>query len=235
MSEYIDQITSSGFAIASNIIDTDTIDRVSQELEAVKAAEPKIKHGPSAGGIRNILDIVPNIRGLANDDRLRKLVEPILGKQAVIIRGILFDKTPAANWKVAWHQDLTIAVRAKINVPGFNTWSIKAGSVCVQPPLIVMENILNLRVHLDDTTETNGALKVMPSSQRYGKMSGEAIQMWKQNTLPITCNVSKGGVLVMRPLLLHGSSAAIAPSRRRVLHLEYSSIDLSGGLEWYGS
>ncbi|MEG4345700.1 phytanoyl-CoA dioxygenase family protein [Microcoleus sp. A003_D6] len=235
MSEYIEQITTSGFAIASNIIDTDTIARLSQELEAVNAAEPKMKHGPSAGGIRNILDILPNIRGLVNDDSLRKLVEPILGKQAVIIRGILFDKTPAANWKVAWHQDLTIAVRGKINVPGFNTWSIKAGIVCVQPPIFVMENILTLRLHLDDATEANGTLKVLPSSHRYGKMSAEAIQIWKQNTFPITCNVSKGGVLVMRPLLLHSSSAAIAPSRRRVIHLEYSSLDLPEGLEWYGT
>ncbi|MBE9122951.1 phytanoyl-CoA dioxygenase family protein [Tychonema sp. LEGE 07199] len=232
MNEYIEQITSSGFALASNIIDTDTIDRVSQELEAVNAAEPKIKHGPSAGGIRNILDLLPNIRGLANDDRLRKLVEPILGKQAVIIRGILFDKTSAANWKVAWHQDLTIAVRAQINVPGFNTWSIKAGIVCVQPPIFVRENILTLRLHLDDANETNGTLKVLPSSHLYGQMSAEAIQIWKQNRLAITCNVSKGGVLVMRPLLLHSSSAAIAPSRRRVIHLEYSSLDLPEGLEW---
>lgn len=126
-------------------------------------------------------------------------------------------------------------MRGKINVPGFNTWSIKAGIVCVQPPIFVMENILTLRLHLDDATEINGSLKVLPSSHRYGQMSAETIQIWKQNRLAITCNVSQGGVLVMRPLLLHSSSAAIAPSRRRVIHLEYSSLDLPEGLEWYGT
>lgn len=35
------------------------------------------------------------------------------------VKGIVFDKTPAANWKVPWHQDLTICVERRIDVNGF--------------------------------------------------------------------------------------------------------------------
>ena len=230
----IEQIRINGFAIATNIIEPDMIAQICQDVAIVNTIEVGSQSRQSTYGIRNILNI-PSIRALANCDCIRKLVEPILGKQAIPVRGILFDKTPTANWKVAWHQDLTIAVREKIDVSGFNAWSVKAGIVCVQPPVFVMENILTIRLHLDDTSETNGALKVLPSSHCHGRMSVEEIQAWKQKAIAVTCNVPRGGVLVMRPLLLHASSVALNPSSRRVLHLEYSAIALPRGLEWYGT
>ncbi|HLO51361.1 MAG TPA: phytanoyl-CoA dioxygenase family protein [Kamptonema sp.] len=231
----VEQIRNNGFTIATNVIEPYIIQEICQELSTINTTELEIKYGQSPYGIRNILNILPSIRALANCDRIRKLVEPILGREAIPIRGILFDKTPKANWKVAWHQDLTIAVREKINVPGFNTWSIKSGIVCVQPPIFVMENILTVRLHLDDTSKINGALKVLPSSHCHGRMSAEEIQVWKQKKIPFSCNIPRGSALVMRPLLLHASSVAINPSRRRVLHLEYSALKLPGGLEWYGT
>jgi hypothetical protein len=37
----------------------------------------------------------------------------------------------------------------------------------------------------------------------------------------------------MRPLILHASSAALEPRRRRVIHLEYAADTLPGELEWF--
>ena len=36
----------------------------------------------------------------------------------------------------------------------------------------------------------------------------------------------------MRPLLVHASSPATVPSRRRVVHLEFAAAELPSPLEW---
>ena len=93
--------------------------------------------------------------------------------------------------------------------------------------------MLTLRIHLDDPDESNGALQVLPGSHEGGRLNSEAIQAWKEKHEPVICPVAKGGVMLMRPLLLHASSAAKHPTNRRVLHFEYSSSDLPSGLSWY--
>jgi len=100
-------------------------------------------------------------------------------------------------------------------------------------PISILENMLSLRLHLDHTDESNGALRVLPRSHKHGRLGPQEIQHWKDTRVSVTCQVNKGGVMLMRPLLLHASSAASNPSHRRVLHFEYSSSDLPVGLEWF--
>ena len=176
---------------------------------------------------------MPAIRELANSAALTSLVNPILGNAARVVRAIYFDKHKDANWKVAWHQDLTIAVREKIEAEGFSAWSIKAGIPHVQPPLSILNNMLTLRVHLDHADENNGALRVLPGTHRHGRLDANQIQRWKETESVVTCSVRRGGVMVMRPLLLHSSLRALEPEHRRVLHFEYSSVELPTGLEWF--
>ena len=149
------------------------------------------------------------------------------------MRGVYLDKHKDANWKVAWHQDLTIAVRQRKEVEGYGPWSIKVGIQHVQPPVAVLEKMLAVRVHLDDTDESNGALRVIPGSHRHGRLNSEDIQDWKASSTPVSCAVKRGGVMLLRPLLLHASSLAFAPGHRRVLHFEYAAGELGSGLEWY--
>jgi ectoine hydroxylase-related dioxygenase (phytanoyl-CoA dioxygenase family) len=159
----------------------------------------------------------------------------VAGPQAQVVRGIFFDKTPEANWKVAWHQDLTIAVRDKKEIAGFKGWSRKAGITHVQPPTWVLQKMLTLRLHLDDATEESGALKVIPGSHKHGRLSSTDIARVRRETPLVICPVKIGGVLAMRPLLLHSSSVSSASLHRRVIHLEFSAINLPGGLEWQRS
>ena len=128
------------------------------------------------GGVRNLLERSPAVRALAQSAPLRNLVEPILGPDARAVRGILFDKTPEANWKVIWHQDLTIAVRAQHELEGFGPWSLKDGVTCVQPPLAILENMIAVRVHLDECGPTNGPLRVIAGSHRHGRLGADDIE-----------------------------------------------------------
>ena len=185
------------------------------------------------GGVRNLLRRSPTVRRLARTGPVRDLAEAILGPPCFAVRAILFDKTPAANWRVAWHQDVTIAVRDRRSVPGYTAWSEKEGVTHVQPPAELLERMVAVRVHLDDCGAENGPVRVLPGSHRAGRLSPDAVNAWKDAGSPVECLVASGGLLAMRPLLLHASSPARAPAHRRVIHIEYAVDPLPGGLEWY--
>jgi len=148
------------------------------------------------------------------------------------VRAILFDKTPEANWPVAWHQDQIIAVAERIEVQGFSAWSVKEGLPHVRPPAGILESMITARLHLDDCVAANGALQVLPGSHRAGFLSEDAIRRWTREVSPRFCEVPHGGVLLMKPLVLHASSPSTQPGHRRVLHIEYGPGTLPGGLRW---
>lgn len=148
------------------------------------------------------------------------------------MRGILFNKTPASNWKVVWHQDRTIAVREHRDIAGFGPWTMKADVLHVQPPARTMAGMLAIRLHLDESVENNGPLRVIPGSHQAGYLSIEEIAAWRLRT-SVVCCVPKGGAMLIRPLLLHSSSACSKPGQRRVVHLEFSASELPNGLEWH--
>lgn len=235
MSTYAATIERDGFAIVPAIIDPKMILRLKQELECVGLSRAVSQRSETAFAIRNLLNEVPATRVVAADRAVSELIKPIVGTTARVVRGIFFDKTPEANWKVAWHQDVTIAVERRIDVEGFSAWTLKAGIVHVQPPISVLQDILTLRIHLDDTDESNGALKVLPGSHLIGRLTQQDIEVWKRKTATVTCCVPTGGALLMRPLLIHSSSVSPRPTHRRVLHLDFSARQLPGGLRWYGS
>lgn len=227
------QIERDGFAIFEDVIDSNTLELLEKELQHIEIDHLASKRAGKAFGMRNLMAAAPLTRELANSASLRSIAEAVLGNTARVVRAIYFDKHKDANWKVAWHQDLTIAVREQIEVEGFRAWSVKAGITHVQPPVAVLEHMLTLRVHLDNTDEANGALRVLPGTHRYGRLEPYQIQHFKQHQQLVTCSVPRGGILAMRPLLLHSSLPSLNPTHRRVLHLEYASVNLPPELEWF--
>jgi ectoine hydroxylase-related dioxygenase (phytanoyl-CoA dioxygenase family) len=159
-------------------------------------------------------------------------MEAVLGPQCFAVRGIFFNKTRSLNWKVVWHQDLTIAVRERRDIDGFGPWTVKAGVLHVQPPVEVMSGILAIRLHLDGSGLDNGPLRVVAKSHRQGRLSAEQIGICEKES-SVTCTVPRGGALVMRPLLLHASSSCTIPKSRRVMHLEFAAAELPHGLDWH--
>jgi len=179
---------------------------------------------------RNLLS-VPSVRAVAGSKPVRDPMEAVLGSKCFAVRGIFFNKSRASNWKVVWHQDLTIAVRERKDVAGFGPWTMKAGLAHVQPPAEIMAGILAIRLHLDESELDNGPLRVIPGSHKEGRLSADRIGCWEKRT-SVICTIPSGGALLMRPLLLHASSACTAPKPRRVIHLEFAAADLPDGLEW---
>jgi ectoine hydroxylase-related dioxygenase (phytanoyl-CoA dioxygenase family) len=189
----------------------------------------------SRGGvyaIRDLLQLSPVFRELACSVKVRKIVEESLQNSASPVRATLFDKTAGANWLVPWHQDLTICVSARLDVPGYGPWTMKAGVWHVQPPASILDRMLSVRIHLDDCSESNGAPRVLRGTHRLGRLNAVQIAERQRIAASVSCIVDAGGVVLMRPLLIHASSAASEAVHRRVIHIDYASSELDGGLRW---
>lgn len=184
------------------------------------------------GGRRGMLAI-PEVGAFARAGAFGALARDLLGPGAFPVRAICFDKTPEANWSVPWHQDTTICVEERHEVPGYGPWSVKREGEWqaphVRPPVCILENMLTLRLHLDHTPADHGALMVRPGSHRRGICTQAEIA-----DLPpaVTLACGAGAVVVMRPLLWHASQPAARPGHRRVLHVEYAAADLPAPLCW---
>jgi ectoine hydroxylase-related dioxygenase (phytanoyl-CoA dioxygenase family) len=226
-SDLVSAITSAGWAVTPPVVPGQSID------EVLAALAPVADDQVARGGIRNLLETSPVVRKLAVAPAVRSIAAAVLGSNCFAVRAILFDKTPSANWKVIWHQDLTIAVRARADVPGFGPWSEKEGVVHVQPPAQLLQRMLAVRVHLDDCGAENGPVRVLPGSHVAGRLSSAQVDDWRARCAPVDCLAKRGAILAFRPLILHASSPASIPAHRRVLHLEFAVDALPEPLEWY--
>ena len=200
---------------------------LNQKAELQIACELIFDSNNQKFGIRNAVGLSSSLRQLC-DEYLLPVARIHLHDQAFLVRSTLFDKLRGANWAVPWHQDVTIEVEHQAEVDGFGPWSLKDGLVSVQPPQHVLENMLTLRLHLDDTNEENGALLVDPGSHLLGKLRIENIAP----SNPVACNCDSGDILIMRPLLFHASNRSIDSKPRRVLHLDFAFEPLPTPLMW---
>jgi len=223
---FADALDVAGWIVTEPLLSPARVDLVCDELSSLAVG------GTRRGGVRNLLDVA-GIRELARYPAVRTVAEAVLGSGCGAVRGLLFDKTPAANWRVAWHQDLTIAVRERRDVPGYGPWSTKTGVPHVQAPAAVLERMLAVRVHLDDCGPDNGPLRVLPGSHRSGRLTTDEIAAWTARADAVECTVARAGILAFRPLLVHASSPARSPAHRRVIHLEFAAAALGDGLQWH--
>ena len=203
-----------------------------ENIRSLSTALAPITDGLSSAGKRGIANAVDQVKKIAHSEGILSVVRSVLGSEVKLARSIYFNKTPDTNWKVSWHQDVTIAVKEKLEVEGYSPWSMKDGVVHVQPPESVLQRMLTLRIHLDDADNNNGALYVSPGTHSLGKIRPEDIKATVGKYGEVCCKVEEGGVMLFRPLLLHRSGKMMNRKSRRVVHLEYTAASLDGGLVW---
>ena len=188
------------------------------------------EHNEQVFGMREVLKKMPELKDILINKNFKKLIIAI-DKNMFLTKAIYFDKSPKDNWYVTWHQDVPINVLEKIETEGFSSWTNKKGVISVCPPENISKNTFAMRIHLDDMTSKNGALKVIVGSHNK-RLNDEEIKLISTNSIPFVSEIASGGVQLIKPLLLHASSETTVQKRRRVLHLEFSSIELPNGLEY---
>lgn len=186
---------------------------------------PEGRPGARLGPLAGLAALIGPADGIAAD---------LLGPSARAVGAKLFDKSPARNWALGWHQDRTIAVRERRDVPGFGQWTSKAGIPHCVPPFETLERSLVLRVHLDPVGPADAPLLIAPGSHRLGRVAEPDVAAAVERCEVQACLAEAGDVWAFATPILHASERARAPVRRRVMQLLYSADDLPGGLEWRG-
>lgn len=224
------QIEEQGFTIIGNVFSDDQVQQLCEIIAKANGPASTFRRSADLFAIRQFLKEVPDVRPLIFTETLKNLITELFGKDYFIVKSIYFDKPEQSNWFVPYHQDLTISVDQRLELDDYTSWTIKQGQFAVQPPLTVLESCFTIRIHLDDTDENNGALKVVPGSHLKGIYRPENID-WNEETEAI-CAVPKGGIMIIKPLLLHSSSRTINNNKRRVIHIEFSNYKLPEELAW---
>lgn len=199
-------LSSQGFAIVENVCTLAECDAVTGRL-----------HGMPTVGSRRMLDQAWR-RELA--EQLCARLSPAIPELAALAAAqcTYFNKSPAGNWLVAFHQDRSVPAAPSTGAEGLSGRSNKEGKAFVHCADSLLERLLAVRLHLDDSTSDNGPLRVIPGSHRAGTLSPERIQAARASSAERALTVRRGGVILMRPLLLHASSKSRVSAERRVLH-----------------
>ncbi len=223
-------IEENGFTIISSIFSEEEITNLIQTIDSTESSKSTFRKSADLFAVRQFLKEIPDTKKIIFNEKFIHLIRILLGENYFVVKSIYFDKPEDSNWFVSYHQDLTISVDKKIQLDNYGPWTVKQNQFAVQPPLAILQNIVTIRIHLDDTDEFNGALKVIPSSHKKGIFRPETID-WTVDKETI-CKVPKGGVMIMKPLLLHSSGRTTNNKKRRVIHIEFSSMELPKELEW---
>lgn len=224
-------LAAKGFTIIPDVFSGAQLTKLAETVESIRTDGPNIRQSADVFAIRSLLQEVPVLSEVLWQQSFNELLDKLLGPTYEAVKAIYFDKPAESNWAVPWHQDLLISVDRQQYVPDWTNWTKRHGQWSAQPTASYLSRIYTVRIHLDDCDETNGALKVLPGTHNQGILSDADIQALDK-TIAVSTNVPKGGLLIMRPLLVHASAKSSSPTNRRVIHLELAENRLPKGIQW---
>ncbi|RYZ15953.1 MAG: phytanoyl-CoA dioxygenase, partial [Sphingobacteriales bacterium] len=188
------QLANDGYTTIPGVFSDEACNAILQCIDVAAKDKSTFRKSADLFAIRQFLNELPETQQLILNAALKSLINALFGPGYFVSKSIYFDKPAGSNWFVAYHQDLTISVDQKIELPGFGPWSVKQDQYAVQPPLDILEDNFTIRIHLDDTDQGNGALKVVPGSHSKAVYRPETID-WKEEPEHI-CPVPRGGVMI---------------------------------------
>jgi ectoine hydroxylase-related dioxygenase (phytanoyl-CoA dioxygenase family) len=225
-----EKISRDGFAIVENIFTDEEINKILSAISQADNSKPTFRKTTALIAIRQFFKEVPEAAHTVFSDKLNHLITELFGDEFFVVKSIYFEKPKNSNWFVSYHQDLTISVNTKLELDGYGPWTTKHNQFAVQPPSDILQDNFTIRIHLDNATGENGALRVIPGSHLKGVYRPETID-WAVETETI-CSVPKGGIMFMKPLILHSSNRTTNSNKRRVIHIEFSKSSLPDNLNW---
>lgn len=228
--KYINELQENGFSVIGNIYTDQEINEMASCLEHANQHSNSFMKTKDLFAIRQLIVHIPSLKKPLFNSKMMELISTFSESDYFLTKAIYFDKPSASNWFVAYHQDLSISVKEKVDLNQFKNWTYKKGQYGVQPPLEILEDTITVRIHLDKTDTGNGALRVIPKSHLHGIIRSDSND-WNRES-EIVCDVEKGGAMLMKPLTLHASKRTTNRKQRRVIHLEFNKHLLPKPLQW---
>lgn len=214
--------TTQGFALVPQVLTASECETVGSRLAGVSA---------DSAGTRCLLSQAW-CQALAATVRSHPSVARWVPADFAAVQCTYFEKSMSRNWLVPVHQDLSIPVAARVEHAGLSGWSEKEGSLYVQPPVELLQQLVAVRLHIDACGASDGPLRVVPASHLLGRIAPQAAVAARQSRAEVICTAERGTAMAMRPLLLHASSRSTGGSMRRVLHFLFAPRMLPFGLQW---
>jgi ectoine hydroxylase-related dioxygenase (phytanoyl-CoA dioxygenase family) len=223
-------LATDGFTIIDDIFSEEEVREIIRHIELPNRQSENFRQSGGMFAIRQVFREIPALKPIVFNKVLQEIIRNTFGADYFLVKAIYFDKPALSNWFVSYHQDLSIAVDKKAAIDGFNNWTKKNNQYNVQPTKEILESVYTIRIHLDECTSENGALFVIPGSHKNGM--SRALTDGFSIDQEICCEVKKGGIMIMRPLLWHASRKSTIDRNRRVLHLEFCNCQLPDPVEW---
>jgi phytanoyl-CoA dioxygenase PhyH len=215
-------LAETGYAVVDGLISLNEAEAIARLIDGAMVDN---------AGTRRLLD-APWCSALAERLALDPRLRDAMPVDATAVQCTLFVKSPEKNWLASLHQDLSVPVAERLESARCSGWSEKEGEVFVQPPIHVLEQALAVRLHLDDCDERNGALRIVPGSHLLGRLTPSHAAKLRIDHGEDVVKVSRGGGMLLKPLVLHASSKVSVERPRRVLHFLFGPKILPEGLRW---
>lgn len=148
----------------------------------------------------------PAFKDMAADPRLLDVVAALIGENILFHYSKLNMKGPKVGSAVEWHQDFSY-------YPHTNT------------------DLVTALIFLDDASQANGCLRVVPGSHRCGLLSHEVDGFFRgrvqgiDETTAVPIEVPAGSVLFLHCLTLHASARNVSNLPRRTFLPAYRAAD----------
>lgn len=217
----VEKVARDGFAMVPGLVDHDCI----AELRHVIDRTPDNSRFSTSQ--KSVLAVLQS-------SALTDWVRALCGHRAHIVRLLIFAKSRTQNWFVPWHQDRTVAIRQRKETDGFGRWTVKKGIDHSEAPRDLLDRMVTLRIHLDDTPKDSGPVEVLPGTHKYGRLTQKDIAELTEQRPATICAAKSGDALIMKPLLVHRSRRTRSPTRR-IVHLEVSPDLLRPPLQWHAA
>jgi ectoine hydroxylase-related dioxygenase (phytanoyl-CoA dioxygenase family) len=196
------QLLDLGYLIFPALLSADEVARFNARVEELFAIE-----GDSAGGE---FKTEPGARRIAN----------------AVDKGLIFEKvieTPEVL------EAIEVVLGADFKLSSLNIRSANPHNGCAQPlhvdsgalPDALGNSVCNSVWLLDDFTERNGALRVVPGSQKWGRAPESGARVDGE----ILVTGRAGDVVVMNAHMWHGGSENFTDRQRRAMHVYYTRGD----------
>lgn len=235
MSVIAREINEQGFCLLRHAVDEHAVRQIRVRCAEVLSVSNGGDNARSSRGhvyaARNLIGTVPEVLTIWRDGLIHQTLRQVLGEDFGLVRALFFDKPPDRSWALPWHKDTSIAV-ADNSLPSthFSRPTFKAGVPHVIASDDCLRRMLTIRIHLDDVTDENGPLRVIPQSHRSKVCNGLGLDA------AVAIHASAGDCLAMRPLIDHASGSSLPGTtrHRRILHLEFAADQsLPDGYRWF--
>src|SRR2546428_7874990 len=198
------RLDTEGYLVLERLMDDRLLDQVRRRVDELFEQEgalagAEFKQEPHARRLANLVDKGEVFERVIETPRILDCMEHVLGPRFKLSSLNVRSADPDNGWSQPLHAD--------------------SGAVADEWGYWVCNSVWML----DDFTEQNGAIRMVPGSHRWGR--APAAEMYSPHPEEILLTGRAGDVVIMNAHMWHGGTANRTAAHRRAMHVYYTRQD----------